>query len=60
MQINENIKDFTNYQDSGADHVICNNCEIEMYVPIGLEICPNCNVMGCMKWASEDHQEVMF
>lgn len=41
-----------------ADHVICLNCEKEMYVHIGTEICPRCGEKGTFSWVNKFCPEV--
>lgn len=41
-----------------ADHVFCCNCESEMFVPCGADICPRCRAIGTMMWVDEDEQEI--
>ena len=40
------------------DHVKCCNCEREQYVDIGEEVCPLCNIEGCLAWVDHDNPEV--
>ncbi|WP_297419364.1 hypothetical protein [Clostridium sp.] len=41
-----------------ADHVKCNWCNAESYIPIGDNICPNCKKEGFLQWINEDNQEI--
>jgi len=41
-----------------ADHVKCNWCDAEAYIPLGDDICPSCKTEGCLAWANNDEQEV--
>ena len=40
-----------------GDHVRCNNCDTEMLVPHGADICPNCGYNGALAWVSEDEDK---
>lgn len=41
-----------------TDHVFCCNCESEMFIPCGSNICPRCGAVGTMMWANEEEPEV--
>ena len=41
-----------------ADYVICNDCENEMLVDIGEDICPMCGSVGTMSWIDDKTPEV--
>lgn len=43
------------YVEKG-DHVYCHNCETEMLISYGEEVCPNCGQETLM-WASDEEQE---
>lgn len=39
-----------------ADNVICNNCDSQMFVIPGTEVCPICKRKGCLSWANEEQE----
>jgi Archaea-specific RecJ-like exonuclease, contains DnaJ-type Zn finger domain len=41
-----------------ADNVKCNNCNEEMYVVVGTEVCPKCKQRGMLSWVDENKQEI--
>jgi len=41
-----------------ADYVFCNNCETEMLVDVGEEVCPVCGNTGTMPWIDDRTPEV--
>ena len=41
-----------------ADHVFCNNCEKEMFVEVGTDVCPKCKYEGALRWVNDNIQEV--
>jgi len=41
-----------------ADHVKCNWCDTESFIPIGEEVCPNCNKEGYLAWVDEENPEI--
>lgn len=40
-----------------ADHVKCNWCDKESYIPVGEDECPNCHKVGFLQWVDEDSPE---
>lgn len=42
-----------------ADHVICSQCDTEMLLSPGTEVCPVCGNEGCLGWVDNDKPEVM-
>lgn len=53
--MNESVKIYTDAQ--WGDFVHCNNCDATMLLPVGEDICPECDFDGCLEWADEDNQE---
>lgn len=41
-----------------GDWVICNNCETQMLLSVGTEICPVCGAKGCMSWVDDNKPEM--
>ena len=42
------IKDFSNVNYFNPDHVVCCNCETEMFVDSDAYVCPCCGKEGCL------------
>lgn len=41
-----------------ADHVKCSWCDVEAFIPLGSETCPNCMKNGFLIWVDENEPEV--
>lgn len=41
-----------------ADKVKCNNCDEEMLVVVGTEVCPICKMRGSLVFVNENEPEV--
>lgn len=41
-----------------VDHVYCGKCGKEMYVNIGVEVCPFCGKYGMLQWVNPEEPEV--
>lgn len=39
-----------------ADNVICNNCDSQMFIVSGTEVCPICKRKGFLSWVNEEQE----
>lgn len=50
------MKDLRSDKRTSGDYVICCNCETEMLLDRGEDVCPVCKRIGTLMWADENQE----